>query len=102
MIKFCKGCREEIHPMRVKALPNTQTCVNCSTTGAKRAITVLNGDVSKDDTWVDVVFMDEETYESYTNTSKKQNHISKKSLKLEMLDFEDDESDNIDSLTIEE
>ena len=102
MIKFCKGCKEEIHPMRVKALPNTQTCVNCSTTGAKKSITVLKGDVSKDDTWVDVVFMDEETYESYTNTTKNENHISEKSLKSEMLDFEGDENNNIDNLTIEE
>ena len=102
MIKYCKGCGEQIHPKRVEILPNTTTCVSCSNTGMKRGVTVLNGDVSKDDTWVDVVFMDEETYESYTNTSKKQNNISKKSLKLEMLDFEDDENDNIDSLIIEE
>jgi hypothetical protein len=102
MSRFCKGCKEEIHPLRIKALPNTQTCVNCSTTGAIQAITVLNGDVGKDDTWVDIVFMDRETYESYTDSSKKQIHISKTSSKPEILNFDNDEEENINGLIIEE
>jgi RNA polymerase-binding transcription factor DksA len=59
MAKYCKGCGNEIHPLRIKVLPNTQTCVNCSQTGRKSGVPVLRGDIKKDDTWVDVVFIDE-------------------------------------------
>lgn len=70
MTKFCKGCGEEIHPLRIKALPNTQTCVNCSNIGMKRGVPVMHGDVSKDDTWVDVVFMEESEYQAYEKQNK--------------------------------
>ena len=30
----CTKCGKEIPPKRVEILPNTKTCVNCSTTGA--------------------------------------------------------------------
>ena len=30
----CTKCHEEIHPGRIKALPNAKTCVKCSTTSA--------------------------------------------------------------------
>lgn len=59
-MKLCKNCKEEIHPLRVKVLPNTQVCVDCSNTNIKKGIPVLNGNVEKDDTWVDVVFIDED------------------------------------------
>ncbi len=28
----CKSCKNEINPLRLKALPNTKFCVDCSTT----------------------------------------------------------------------
>lgn len=28
--KICINCGEEIHPLRIKALPLTNVCVNCS------------------------------------------------------------------------
>ena len=65
MVKYCVGCNEQIHPKRVEILPNTKTCVDCSTTGAKRGIPVLHGNVDKDDTWVDMVFMEADEYENY-------------------------------------
>lgn len=58
MNKFCKGCNQPIHPLRIKALPNTLTCIDCSNVSMKKGITVLNGNVDKDDTWVDVIFID--------------------------------------------
>jgi len=58
MNKFCKGCNQLIHPLRIKALPNTLTCIDCSNVNMKKGITVLNGNVDKDDTWVDVIFID--------------------------------------------
>ena len=68
----CVGCFEEINPLRIKALPNTKTCVNCSTTGAKKAISTQFGE--KDDTWNDVVFVEDDEFEKYekTKTSKVQ------------------------------
>ena len=30
----CTKCGKEIPPKRIEILPNTKTCVNCSTTGA--------------------------------------------------------------------
>ena len=30
----CTKCGKEVPPKRVEILPNTKTCVNCSTTGA--------------------------------------------------------------------
>jgi|TARA_R110000824_G_scaffold12407_3_gene54425 hypothetical protein len=65
MIKFCKGCNDEIHPMRIKALPNTWTCVECSNVNMKRCVTVLKGDINKDDTWVDIELIDGDLEESY-------------------------------------
>ena len=41
--KICVKCNKPIHPMRLKALPGTKTCVECSTTGAKRGVPVILG-----------------------------------------------------------
>ena len=30
----CTKCGKEVPPKRIEILPNTKTCVNCSTTGA--------------------------------------------------------------------
>jgi len=65
----CIHCREIINPLRIKALPGTKTCVNCSTTGAKRGVTTMFG--NKDHTWTDVIFMDPDIYEKYEKISKK-------------------------------
>lgn len=58
MSKFCKGCNKKIPLMRIKALPNTLTCVNCSDINMKSCITVLKGNIDRDDTWVDIIFID--------------------------------------------
>jgi len=65
MKKYCVCCGEEINPQRVKILPNTKTCTGCSTTGAKRGVTIMHGDVEKDDTWIETLFVEEEDYELY-------------------------------------
>lgn len=89
MTKYCKGCGEEIHPKRVEILPNTTTCVSCSNTGMKRGITVLNGDIEKDDTWVDIVFMEPEDYEYYMEQEGKLKKIDKTRY-VEIQNFDDD------------
>jgi hypothetical protein len=51
--RICIKCRETINPLRIKALPTAKTCVECSTTGAKRGVPMMFGE--KDHTWTDIV-----------------------------------------------
>lgn len=76
----CVYCKQEINPLRVKALPNTKTCVNCSTTGPKRGVPTVNG--SKDDTWNDIQIMEPEEFNRYEKSKK----LYEKSLKEPLLD----------------
>ena len=104
MVKHCIGCGELIHPKRIEIIPTTKTCVSCSTTGVKRGITVLNGDVNKDDTWVDIVFLEPEEYKQYDKTVSSIQKIVKKSSKSEFQNYEDDDIslDNISFSSSEE
>jgi hypothetical protein len=95
MAKYCKGCGEQIHPKRVEILPNTTTCVSCSNTGMKRGVTVLNGDVEKDDTWVDIVFMEPEDYEHYIEQEGKLKRIVASSPKAEVQNFDEESNEPI-------
>lgn len=52
----CVYCKQEINPLRIKALPNTKTCVDCSTVGAKRGVSMVFGE--KDHTWNDMIILD--------------------------------------------
>jgi hypothetical protein len=90
--KHCIGCGDKIHPKRVEILPTTKTCVGCSTTGIKRGVTVLNGDVNKDDTWVDIVFLEPDDYSKYNKEVNKFHKITKKSSKAEIQNYEDDDN----------
>jgi len=67
--RLCIKCKEEINPLRIKALPTAKTCVECSTTGAKRGMPVMFGD--KDNTWVDVVLMEPDEFEKLEKANKK-------------------------------
>lgn len=53
-------CGDEINPLRVKALPETKTCVNHSTVGAKRGRILTLGE--GDHTYNEIEILDEETY----------------------------------------
>ena len=39
----CIKCYENINPLRIKALPETKTCVNCSTTSRWYVRNVISG-----------------------------------------------------------
>jgi hypothetical protein len=39
----CIKCQNEINPLRLKALPETKTCVNCSTTSRWYVRNVISG-----------------------------------------------------------
>ena len=54
---------EEINPLRVKALPNTRVCINCSTTGAYKAITTTEG--KGDHTYNSIKILTSEQHEDY-------------------------------------
>ena len=69
--EICVKCKEPIHPMRLKALPGTKTCVECSTTGAKRGVPVMFG--SKDNTWTDLVIMEEDEFKAFKERGKNEN-----------------------------
>jgi len=61
--RLCIKCRQEINPLRIKALPSAKTCVECSTTGAKRGVPMMFGE--KDHTWTDIVLMEPEEFERF-------------------------------------
>jgi len=58
--RFCTVCGDEINPLRVKALPETKTCINHSTVGAKRGRILTLGE--GDHTYNEIEILDEETY----------------------------------------
>lgn len=66
----CIKCKEEINPLRLKALPSAKTCVDCSTTGAKRGVPIMFGE--KDHTWTDMVIMEPEEFDKFEKLNKQQ------------------------------
>ena len=39
----CRKCNEEINPLRIKALPDTKVCVNCSDTSRWYVRNIISG-----------------------------------------------------------
>ena len=39
----CKSCNNEINPLRLKAIPSTRVCVNCSSQDKWHVRTVISG-----------------------------------------------------------
>jgi hypothetical protein len=87
--RLCIKCKEEINPLRLKALPTAKTCVECSTTGAKRGMPVMFGD--KDNTWVDVVLMEPDEFERLEKANKKKVSFDR----LEDSEMNDDGDDDV-------
>lgn len=61
--RICIKCKETINPLRIKALPSAKTCVECSTTGIKRGVSMMYGE--KDHTWTDMVIMEPEDSDKF-------------------------------------
>lgn len=80
----CVKCKEEINPLRLKALPTAKTCVECSTTGAKRGVPMMFGE--KDHTWTDMVIMEPEEFNQFEILNTQQPI-------LENIDASDEEPD---------
>jgi len=64
----CLKCKEVINPLRLKALPTARTCVECSTTGAKRGVPMMYGE--KDHTYTDIVIMEADEFDRFEKLSK--------------------------------
>jgi hypothetical protein len=63
----------EINPLRLKAIPNTKVCVNCSTTGTYRAEITTHGE--GDHTWNDLQILTPEQHETYLRIEDNVKHI---------------------------
>lgn len=48
----CIKCQEEINPLRLKALPETKTCVNCSDTSKWYVRNIISGKTTYSETEV--------------------------------------------------
>ncbi len=73
MDQLCVACGAVIPPGRLKALPGTKVCVNCSTAGRKKAVTVVGGE--GEDTFNDIVIMDDKNYQEYIKDDLRKNTL---------------------------
>jgi hypothetical protein len=64
----CLKCKEVINPLRLKALPTARTCVECSTTGAKRGVPMMYGE--KDHTYTDIIIMEPDEFDRFEKLNK--------------------------------
>ena len=65
----CIKCGAEIPEGRIKALPGTKTCVNCSGAKMKGVITVMKGE--GDHTWIETIHLDHDDYQRYQEQNNK-------------------------------
>ena len=84
----CIKCKEEINPLRIKALPSAKTCVECSTTGAKRGVPMMFGE--KDHTWTDMVIMNPDEFDRF----EKLNNQKPMFETLDKVELNDDDDDD--------
>jgi hypothetical protein len=96
--RICIKCNEIINPLRIKALPQTLTCVNCSTIGAKKGVSMMFGE--KDHTWTDMVIVDPDRFKiiedqkSYLEDPEKQSRIEEgNEVEGEKIDIDDEDDD---------
>tara|TARA_B110000908_G_C10092043_1_gene374480 strand:+ start:389 stop:643 length:255 start_codon:yes stop_codon:yes gene_type:complete len=63
----CIKCREDMPELRITKF-GYKVCVNCSTTGAYKAVSTTNG--SGDHTWNDIQIMTPEQFDRFEETNK--------------------------------
>ena len=86
--RICIKCKQEINPLRIKALPTARTCVECSTTGAKKGVPMMFGE--KDHTWTDMIIMEPEEFDRF----EKLNNQKVKFDTLDKTEMNSDEDDD--------
>jgi len=78
MTKNCTACGIEIPAGRVKALPNTNTCVEHSTTATWKINVITVGNIEKDDHYQEVeIIKDPTVYEELQSMKRNQGNYSK-------------------------
>ena len=85
----CIKCKQDMPKLRLEKY-GYRSCVNCSTTGAYRAITTVNGE--GDHTWNDIQLMTPEQYDSYRkleSSSRGDKHIP------EFNNYDEDDGSNL-------
>lgn len=93
-MKKCVHCEEEIHPLRVKALPHTTTCVTCSTEGPKRGRILTLG--TGEDTYTEIEVLSEEQYREAVRLEFGEKMVVED---LELQDYDSDEvQDDVNAL----
>lgn len=65
-MKTCIICGEEIPLGRLKALPNTNTCVSCSDVSRKKGFKVITGKT----TYSELDIVDEDTYKKLSSLER--------------------------------
>ena len=68
----CITCKEQMPKLRLSKY-GYKVCINCSTTGAYRAVSTING--TGDHTWNDIQIMTPEQYNSYEKNEEKVNNL---------------------------
>jgi hypothetical protein len=68
-MKLCTFCDEEIHPMRLEALPTTTTCVKCSQEGKIAA--KLSHKVDREDVETTLEFYSAEQFKKIVEIEKR-------------------------------
>jgi len=79
--RFCK-CGVQIPPARLKILPNTHTCVNCSDAKPKKPVIVQRG--KGDHTYTETVILDHDDYVKY---SEEENKFRKRTMPIIQTDL---------------
>lgn len=82
----CPSCLEDVLPVLRKEL-GYHVCVNCSTVKPKVGVTTVEG--SGDHTYNDIIIMDQD---KFIAIKKKEAELTGKSVHIEMLDLDKDES----------
>jgi hypothetical protein len=65
----CIKCGEMIPEGRLKAIPGTKTCVNCSGARMKGVVTMMKGE--GDHTWIETIHLDADDYDRYLEHENK-------------------------------
>lgn len=93
MTKYCTVCKQPINPLRVKALPNTTTCVQHSSVEKKAGYTFQFGE--GDHTFNDIVIIEPEQRQEFERALQSFKSIVPDSDSLPELNSDDEESNII-------
>ena len=64
----CKVCKKEISELRLKALPNTKTCVECSTSARVAGFPIVSGKTTYSELQIVAQDVAEELYTKQNRT----------------------------------